>query len=400
MIGGLSHKHVYFKGDIPNGFSSLYTAKTINNIASGLLGVFLPIFLYELFQGNFQLVMAWYLIGSLAYLVLVAYGAQFLNRVGFRTSLIMSAILGSLFYTVFYFLEPKTVYWLIPLSIILLTIWRMTYWLPYHIEFTKLTKKRDRGKQLSLMLATASLIGIFAPVVAGTLITHQGYNVLFIIAIVLFLVSSVPYFTIPRTHETYSWSYTKTWKQLFRKSNQSMLIPLIAEGAENTVGVIIWPIFIFNILEGNYFEVGAVSTLIVAATIGIQLFAGSYVDGKGKRGLLRTGTVLYAFGWILKVFVATAFHIFVAGVYHSVMKIFVHTPFETLVYEVAADQGHYIDEFSALREMAIGIGKSLMLIMAILISIYTSIVWTFALAAVASLLFNLAYAQNTHSIEP
>lgn len=399
MIGGLSHKHFYFKGEIPDGFNSLYIAKTINNIAGGLLGIFLPIFLYELFEGNFQLVMTWYLIGSIAYLIVVAYGARFLDLVGFRTSLKASAILGALFYAIFYFLSPDNTWILIPISIILLTIWRMTYWLPYHIEFTKLTKKRDRGKQLSLMLATASLIGIFTPVIAGALITQEGYDTLFIIAIVLFLVSSIPYFTIPRTRETFSWNYSQTWKQLFSKKNRSMLIPLIADGAENIVGVIIWPIFIFNVLEGNYFEVGAVSTLIVAATIGIQLFTGSYIDGKGKHRVLKAGTVLYAFGWILKVFVATAFHIFIAGVYHSVMKIFVRTPFDTLVYEIAADQGHYIDEFSTLREMAIGIGKILMLSIAIIISLYSSILWTFVIAAIASLLFNLAYAERIRLIE-
>ena len=395
----MKFKKHYFRGHVPDGFSSLYTAKTINFAASGLLGIFLPIFLYNLFEGDFALTMMWYLIGSLLYMIVVAYGAQFLDKVGFRRSLQISAVLGALFYLTFYFMDiGGPIQYLVPLSIITLTAWRMTYWLPYHIKFTQLTDKKNRGKQVSVMLATASLLGIFAPIIAGTLITKLGFDILFIIAIVLFLASGIPYVTIPRTHEKYSWSYKETWRQLFLKKNRTIVVPMMADGAENVIGVVVWPIFIFNILDGNYFEVGAVSTLIIGFTIIVQLLTGSYIDGKGKRKLLRLGSILYSLGWIFKIFVATTFHIFVAGIYHSVMKVFTRTPFDTLVYEIAADQGHYIDEFSTLREMAISMGKALMLIVTIVISLYTSVVWTFVFAAAASLLFNILYVKQIHLI--
>jgi len=49
-------------------------------ISSGLLGVFLPIFLYNIFDRNVSLVMAYYAAGAFVYLFLVAFGAQFLNQ--------------------------------------------------------------------------------------------------------------------------------------------------------------------------------------------------------------------------------------------------------------------------------------------------------------------------------
>ena len=156
----------------------------------------------------------------------------------------------------------------------------MTYWLPYHIKFAQFTEKRNRGKQLSLMLATSSLLGVFAPIIAGTIITRLDFKVLFIIAIVLFLASGIPYITIPRTREKYTWSYVETWKQFFSKKNRTIVVPLIADGAENVVGMIIWPIFIFEILNGNYFEVGAISTFIIGVTIIVQLITGKYIDEK------------------------------------------------------------------------------------------------------------------------
>jgi len=63
--------------------------------------------------------------------------------------------------------------------------------------------------------------------------------------------------------------------------------------------------------------------------------------------------------------------------------------FDTLTYEIAADQGHYVDEFTVLREMAINLGRSIMVVLIILISLYFAIQWIFVLAAMATIIFNL-----------
>ena len=142
---------------------------------------------------------------------------------------------------------------------------------------------------------------------------------------------------------------------------------------------------------------GAISTFIIGVTIIVQLSIGSYIDGKGKRKMLQLGSVLYSAGWFIKIFVVTGFHIFAAGIYHNIVKMFTQTPFDTLVYEMAADQGHYIDEFTALRELAINTGKVLMLAVALGISLFFSIEITFIFAAVSSLLLNMVYI-NRHIV--
>lgn len=106
-------KKKYFTNRLPNGFGSFYLAKTIHFTASGLLGIFMPIFLYNLFDSNFQLVMVWYLLGSLLYIIIVAYGAQFLDKFGFRKSLQISVILGAVHYSVFYFIDKESVFFIL-----------------------------------------------------------------------------------------------------------------------------------------------------------------------------------------------------------------------------------------------------------------------------------------------
>jgi len=113
-----------------------------------------------------------------------------------------------------------------------------------------------------------------------------------------------------------------------------------------------------------------------------------------KEKAVHWGSALYAFGWIIKIFITTAFQLFIVGAYHSITSILLRTPFDVLTYEIASDQGHYVDEFTVLREMAINLGRTMMAILIILISFYFAIQWVFILAAMATVVLNLLEQRN------
>lgn len=380
----------YFDRPLSHGFVSLYTGKAVVMFTSALLGIFLPIFLYELFNQNFQAVVIYYGVGYFLYAITLTIGARFLNRFGFRRALRTSVILGVLFYSVFYFIDQGNLKYLIPFSLLTLVFYRLFYWLPYHVDFAKFTTKKDRGRQVSFVEATRLVMQIFAPLIAGFIISRFNFDALFVVAMILFAVSGISYLTIPRTREKFSWSWQETWRQFFSKKRKKMIIAYMAYGAENSVSMVVWPIFIYQLLKGDYLQVGIISSLIVGVTIILQLALGKYIDSKiSKEKILGWGSVFYSFGWVIKIFIVTAFQIFVVGAYHSLARIFMQTSVDTLTYEVAADQGHYVDEFTVLKEMAMNIGKTLMVVLVIFVSLYFSIQWVFILAALASMVVNL-----------
>ena len=213
--------------------------------------------------------------------------------------------------------------------------------------------------------------------------------VFILIAIFIYLLALIPFMSLPKTKERFSWGYWETWKEFFSKKRRKVVLAYMGDGAENAVGVIFWPIFIWELLNGNYFEVGALTSLIVGVTIVLQLFVGKFTDIKNKDKLIRYGSIFYALGWIIKIFIATAFQIFITSTYHSLARIFTRTPFDTLYYESAADQGHYVDEYTVIHEMAIQFGKVILLLFALVLAPYFSIQWIFALAAISSLSMNL-----------
>ncbi len=60
-----------------------------------------------------------------------------------------------------------------------------------------------------------------------------------------------------------------------------------------------------------------------------------------------------------------------------------------MTYEIAADQEHYVDEYTVLREMSIQFGRVFTILLVLFLSLFLSLQWIFILAATAALFFNL-----------
>ncbi len=378
----------YFNGKLNSGFVSLFTGRMIQFIGWGLLSLFLPIFLLQVFNLRIELVFLYYIAGHLGYALLLPWGAQLLNKIGLRRSLIISIFFSAGYYLCLFF-----VYYNIPLFIILavvmIILFRTLFWYPFHTDLAKFTDHSNRGKELSMLWAVRAFLTIIMPIIAGLLISYFGFNLVFVIAIIIYLVAIIPFMTLPPTQETFVWGYLETFKKFFSKKNRKLVVANLANGAENGVAVIIWPIFIWQLLKGNYISVGAVSSLIVLATVILQLAVGKYTDIFNKRKMIHWGSLFYASGWLIKIFVLTSFQIFIVGAYHGFAAIFKDTPFDTLNYEILADHGHYIDEYTVIKEMAVQLGKVLILVLATIVVFNFGLNWTFAIAALASLFINI-----------
>jgi len=381
------------------GFLGLYLSRAIGTVSNALLGVFLPIFLYEIFDHNIQAVLAYYFIAAFAYMLLVALGAQFLNKFGFRKSLVVATIAAAGLNVGYYFLTKDNLLLVMPLILTLLVAFRLFFSIPYQVDFTLFTKRGKRGSQIGLFLATLTLLGVVGPLVAGYVITHWGMSVLFVVSIVVFLLGIIPFSIVPRTNEKFSWGYARSWREVFEKKNRAVVLGSAAAGAEEVIGVVVWPIFIYLLLHGDYFKVGAVSSFIAAFTVLIQFSLGHYLDRiDNKNRILKAGSILYALGWVIKIFVITAFQIFIVGIYHKFTRIFIDTSFDTIYYELSADQGHYVDEFTVLSEIGVQMGRIAALVIVSIMALYVSIEWTFVVGALSALFFNALYGAGERRV--
>lgn len=380
-----------------HGFVELFISKRlINGAAAALTGIFLPIFIYTTAGEQFWVVGGFYALLSLAYVIFLAPTMYITNMVGFSHALTIGSIFNVLFYSTLYFMDVVNFWLLLPLAFVFFLLLRLFHWVPYHVDFALFTRPGERGRDVSLTLATVAFMGVIGPILAGFIVQNAGYNALFGVTVALLIAATISYVFVPETDARFEWGLGETWRKLFSKEARPLVIGEFANGAEVVVTLIAWPIFLYEILDGDVFEVGAVSTIIVGITIVIQLLVGKYLDvGKAhKERTLRIGSTLYAVGWIIKIFVLSVAQVFFVGLYHNIAKIFTKTPYQALVYDMSAEQGKYIDEFTVLREMAGHLGRTLALLVIAALTLFVPINWTFILAAVASLALNMVYRMS------
>jgi MFS family permease len=374
---------------------SLYTSQMFISIGTGFVFIFLPIFIYELAGHTLWPVAAFFALSSALYMISVPLGAIYFNRFGYRSALRVSALLGGSFLALLVFVDVTNWMYLAPVVVLMLVLYRIFHWVPYHTDYAKFSDARNRGREVSMSEVTAYAAGAGAPVVAGFLISRFGFSVMFVVGMTLYLSSLIPLLYIPRTNERYTWSYSRTWRELLAPRHHRKMFAYMAEGAEGAVGLVVWPIFIFTILKGNYLQVGAISTTVILGTIVFQLAFGRYIDRwHAKERALHWANALYAAGWLLKVFIATAFHIFIIDMYHRLTGMLSKSAYSTIMYDFFSKRGHYVDEHTVLHEMAAHLGIVLMLGAIIVMSLYLPLTWIFILASFAVLFRSLIAART------
>ncbi len=388
------------RGKEDSGFLRLFISKRlIHGAATSLLSLFVPIFLYEMSGRQFWVVGSYYAVLSLAYALLLVPAMRITNRIGFSRTLVVGGVLSIGTYLIMFFMNEANFWWLLgPLSAFVIAF-RLFHWVPFRVDFTLFTKAGERGRQVSLSFATIAFMGVVGPILAGFIVTHAGYEALFGTAIVLLAAATVSYALVPEVDAQFEWSWGETWQHLTSPKLRGVMVAQAASGAEAAVHMIVWPVFLFELLSGNVLQVGALSTVVVALTIVIQLSLGSYLDGSAdaKQRTLRVGSALSALGWILKIFVLSAAQVFLVSLYHNVVRIFTRTPIAAILYDMSAEQGRYVDEFTVLREMSGHLGRAASLVLIAGLAAVVPIAWTFLIAAGAAITLNMIYHLHADS---
>ncbi|MFT7645239.1 MAG: MFS family permease, partial [Candidatus Paceibacteria bacterium] len=365
--------------------------------AAAILGIFVPIFLYETFGQEFHYVGLYYALIALLFVIFLVPAMHISNRIGFTKSLILAGFFNIIVFSIMYYLTPGNLDILVGFLLVAITGFKVFHWVPYNVDFTLFTTKEDRGRQVSLTFATTAFLGIIGPIIGGYVIVNSGYNILFSIAVILLIVSTISYIFVPETNTNYDWSFMETWKKFFSRKYRPMMVSEFASGAEATVSIVVWPIFLYDLLSGDVLEIGALSAVIVSATIIIQLFIGNRFDlhGLSKKRTLQIGSSLYALGWIIKIFILSAAHVFFVGLFHNLARIFTKTPFMAIMYDMSGDQGDYVDEFTVLRELALHMGKIFSLLAISVLTLFIPLAWTFMIAAIASIALNFIHSSHS-----
>lgn len=381
----------FFAHRLTQQVKELYSSTLILNFAISIVTIFEPVFIYLLFIEKYgltktlQLVMFFYLGVYILYFLILPLGAKFARRFGFEHSIAISTIFTALFYLSL-FASSYNIYFIFA-AIITYALWKMFYWPAYHSDFAYFSIEGEQGRQISNLLVLESIVFIVGPLVGGLVLEFSNFNILFILASVLMILSNIPILITKEKFEPADFSYIGAYRRLFRRENIKKMFSLVGFGEELIV-LTIWPIFIYAVVK-DFLGLGIMTSASIFITTIIFLYIGKITDKGDGRGLLKFGVVLYFLSWLLRLATRNILGVFLVDAYSRITKQAIAIPMTAMTYKKAHDTS--VMKTILFFEMALVLGKIIAIILAIILLQFFTPGWNvlFILAALMSLLYLL-----------
>lgn len=373
------------------GLSPLFITTTIRSFAFSMLGIFTPLYLvkvlltYPLFASNKGV-----LLGVAVYFVIFDVSVLLFNYLAIRLIQYLHfrwvMVLGSLFSALdFLFLiwGQNGIFFLV-LSAISGGLSTPFFWNSFHAIFIEDGRQKSLGRDLSTQGVLGQLAGIAGPALGGVIITFFGFNLVFTLGLILISISSLPIFLMPHHPKFVLPKFSRLIKEFPIKKFCKDLTSLAAVGAEDCIGGVFWPIFVFSII-GSYEVFGFVSAGVGIVSLLTMIFVGQLIDKKSKTSILTIGGIACSLTWLARMLIKTTSQVFFVDSVGSVVSKFWILPFDALIYKKAEDS--VLINYLVFREWAFHVGSLLSLILVIiLITLGVNFLVIFALAAIATLL--------------
>jgi len=157
------------------------------------------------------------------------------------------------------------------------------------MNFSRVSDKGHEGEEIGIKQAIVAIICFITPFIGGVLIINFGFQITFLVAGIILLISIIPLFFFPTRRKLTS---PLTAKLLFNtvkdRPMKGFHVGTFGYATESMISSIIWPIFLFLIL-GNIEKLGGIISLGSLLSAGAVFFAGRLSD-KGKRNTIFSWT--------------------------------------------------------------------------------------------------------------
>lgn len=333
--------------------SEIYISVMIRTLAISLIAIFIPIFLYADLGYPISKVVLFIILVFSSFLFFTPMSAKLTTKIGFKHNILLSSIFYIGCFIMLNFISSKEIFFY--LSPILLGLGNALYWLSFHIDFAKYSKKKTRGQQIAFWYILAGSVAVIGPFLAGLILKFFPFSVLFIIGSIILLTSTIPLFFSRDQHIKSNFTY----KYIFKKENFKEAIRFGTAGAKYTTVGWIWPLFIFIILA-EYFKFGLVMAVLGIFSLIAYGIIGKLSDGRSLTRLIKIGAVIEAVSAFSMGFAKSIASIFAISAANKTGINLIDIPMTKRSYETSKKKN--LVEYLAFREITINIGRLLLLL--------------------------------------
>lgn len=382
----LKHRHPWRDIDF-NELSEIYITMMLRSMAISMTGIFVPIYLFKL-SYSITAIFSVFAMYFTARIVLDFAAAFTTARIGPKHTLVIGQFLQIV--TAGLFLTLPSMNW----SIYLIgAIWGSSasfFFIPFHIDFSKVKHKNNGGKEIGFEQIMEKVGYILGPVVGGLVATLVGSRYIFLVSIFLLLGGLWPLF---RTSEPVRLKQKLDFKNFHISKIKDYLPSYVGLNVENTICLMLWPYFLaVFVVPGNtvFVMVGLISSISVMASILTAQAVGRTVDNKKGRNLLRFSASVNSLIHLIRPFVTLYPVAFGINVINEIATIGYRLPYTKGMYDAADDLPGYRIVFITTMEVIGCMAKSfawwILVALSTILTGKSIFIIGFYIAAIASLL--------------
>ncbi|MDZ7744562.1 MAG: MFS transporter [Candidatus Saccharibacteria bacterium] len=384
LISRIFRRHHYWRNIGFDELSELYTSMMFRNLALSLVGIFIPIYLYEL-GFSLPIILSFYVVMFLTRIPADFITGYCVAKFGPKHTMFLSYIAYVIALSLFTSYEQFN--WPIYLLAVVWGISGSLFFIAFHVDFSKVKHKKHGGKELGVLTIMERLGATLGPITGGVVAALFGAQYTFLAATLFFMTALIPlFFTAEpvktRQHLDYRGLPIKKLKQDFI-SHASLSV-------ENSTHIAIWPLFLalFVFVDNIYLQIGALTSFAVIVSVILARVIGQTVDNKKGRRLLRIGSRANIILHGLRPMVSSFGLALSVNFIHEILTTSFRLPYIKGMYDRADElEGHrivYIVSLEALSCIVRAAFYGLLAILALSFSSFSVFVAAFGLAAIAS----------------
>lgn len=368
LVREIYHHNYSWKDIQLSELGELYIAMMIKTLGLSLIGIFVPIYLYQLGYSLEDISLFYvvtYSIRSLTDNIV----AKIVGYFGPKHVMILSHMF--LIITLGLLLSLGTTVWPLPLIALTNAIAGGMFFTAYHIEFSKIQSSRKAGQQIGKMYKLGKFASAVGPLLGGVLATIYNVQLVIVLAMILILASAIPLLLSPepvrqRQHVTlkgFPWKAVK-WDII---SNMGLSV-------DQMTNLFIWPLYIsiFIFTENVYLSVGVVTSLGLAVSFFVVTLYGRVIDKSRGNQLLKVGVVGSSIGHMLRLIIATPAAAYLFNLFSDPAAIAIRMPYTKGLYGAASSHEGYRDAYIGVVMTSSNIVRACVFILVYFISSVSS----------------------------
>jgi hypothetical protein len=386
--------------------ASLYLTHTIRTLGLSLIGIFIPIYIYDLpnklvlidqaILNNLVWILLYYAVRSLAaFSFLYFIGNYLYTKIHLKRSILLSTVLMTVQMIGFYSISDQllthgNLWSLLILGIAIIEgIELILYWTPHHILFLRkishpgVTAKFSHELGLKAMLE--QIAATTGPVLGGIMLSIAGFKALFLTVIIIILSASIPVLVsvTERTHHPHHPGEILR-KYLWSKNTRHVTVALVGSVMDALVLAVFWPVVMYIGLQ-NFVKIGAISTISGFGALFTTFIVIKVCDRFGDRLVHSIGIFFNTLFYLLRIVTLTPAAIYTIDILDKFNSAFYTLPFLAKTYAHAKKFGN--TGFFIYRQLVIHLAFFCCAILALLV-ILIAPNWqmVFLVAAVGSVL--------------